>query len=121
MREKIIELLINFRMAGGPHSIEDRYAEIADYLINNGVTILPEGAIILTRAEIEAMNTYSDKLRCEHITAAFDAVEELMQMAIKTECGKEAKCDDSHTHNYAKHLCQDLVEDMKKIERKLKD
>ena len=120
MREKIIELLINFRMAGGPHSIEDRYAEIADYLINNGVTILPEGAITLTRAEIEAMNTYSDKLRREHIQTALDAVEELMQMTIKNECSK-AKCDDSHTHNYAKHLCQDLVEDMKKIERKLKD
>ena len=120
MREKIIELLINFRMAGGPHSIEDRYAEIADYLIDKGVTILPEGSLILTRAEIEAMNTYSDKLRREHIQVAFDTVEELMQMAIKTECSK-AKYDDSHTHNYAKHLCQDLVEDMRKIERKLKE
>ena len=120
MREKIIELLINFRMAGGPHSIEDRYAEIADYLIDRGVTILPEGSIILTKAEIKAMNTYSDKLRCEHIHAAFDAVEELMQMAIKTECSK-AKGDDSHTHIYAKHLCQDLVDDMRRIERKLKD
>lgn len=120
MREKIKELLINFRMAGGPHSMEDRYAETADYLINCGVTILPEGSIILTRAEIEALNTYSDKLRREQINAAFDAVEELMQMAIKTE-GIKAKYGDLHTHNYAKHLCQVLVEDMRKIERKLKD
>ena len=120
MREKIIELLINFRMAGGPHSIEDRYAEIADYLMDRGVTILPEGSIILTKAEIKAMNTYSDKLRCEHITAAFDAVEELLQMAIKTEVVK-AKYGDPYPHKYSKRLCQDLVEDMKKIERKLKD
>ena len=85
------------------------------------MVLLPEGAVVVTKAEIEAMNTYSEKLKHEHIKSAFDAVEELMQMAIKTECSKEAKCDDSHTHNYAKHLCQDLVEDMKKIERKLKD
>jgi hypothetical protein len=52
--------------------------------------------------------------------AAFDAVEELLRMAIKTECSK-AKYDDSHTHNYAKYLCHDLLEDMRKIERKLKD
>lgn len=76
--------------------------------------------VTLTRAEIEAMNTYSDKLRHEHMKAAFDAVEELLRMAIKTECSK-AKYDDSHTHNYAKHLCHDLLEDMRKIERKLKE
>ena len=93
---------------------------VADHLISNGVTVLPEGAIVLTRAEIEAMNTYSDKLRREHIKAAFDDAEELLQMAIKNECSK-ANRDDSHTHIYAKHLCQDLLEDMRRIERKLKE
>lgn len=82
--------------------------------------LLPEGAVVVTKAEIEAMNTYSDKLRHEHMKAAFDAVEELLRMAIKTECSK-AKYGDSHTHNYAKHLCHDLLEDMRKIERKLKE
>ena len=80
------------------------------------MVFLPEGAIVVTKAEIEAMNTYSDKLKHEHIKSALDAVEELLQMAIKTE-GIKAKHGDSHTHNYAKRLCQDILEDMRKIER----
>ena len=84
------------------------------------MVLLPEGAVIVTKAEIEAMNTYSEKLRHEHIESALDAVEELLRMAIKTECSK-AKYGDSHTHNYAKHLCQDLVDDIRRIERKLKE
>ena len=36
--------------------------EVADYLIKNNVTILPEGAIILTREEIAALNAYQEKL-----------------------------------------------------------
>ena len=32
--------------------------EVADYLIENGVTVLPEGAIILTREEINSLNEY---------------------------------------------------------------
>jgi hypothetical protein len=31
---------------------------LADYLIANGVTVLPEGAIILTKEEIAALNEY---------------------------------------------------------------
>lgn len=33
---------------------------VADFLIENGVTILPEGAIVLTKAEIEALNKYEE-------------------------------------------------------------
>ena len=84
------------------------------------MVLLPEGAVVVTKAEIEAMNTYSEKLKHEHIKSAFDAVEELLQMAIKTEVIK-AKYGDPYPHNYAKRLCQELVEDMRKIERKLKD
>ena len=35
--------------------------ELAEYLEENGVTILPEGAIILTREEIKALNEYHEK------------------------------------------------------------
>lgn len=35
--------------------------EVADFLIKNGVTVLPEGAIILTREEINALNKYRKK------------------------------------------------------------
>ena len=56
MREKLIELIQN--SVGGC----TRYFAgiIANHLIENGVTILPEGAIILTRAEIEALNKYEE-------------------------------------------------------------
>ena len=57
MREKIIDLIQN--SVGG---CARHWAEIiADNLIANGVTILPEGAIILTRAEIEALNKYEER------------------------------------------------------------
>ena len=36
---------------------------LAERLISEGVTILPEGAIILTRAEIDALNKYADMVR----------------------------------------------------------
>lgn len=35
--------------------------EVADFLIKNNVTVLPEGAIILTREEINALNKLSEK------------------------------------------------------------
>ena len=59
MREKLIELIQS--SVGG---CARHWAEIiADNLIANGVTILPEGAIILTRAEIDALNKYSEKIK----------------------------------------------------------
>ena len=58
MREKLIKLL--------KHEFGTKVAEItADYLISDGVTILPEGAIILTRAEIEALNKYEEARKNE--------------------------------------------------------
>lgn len=36
---------------------------IAEKLVANGVTILPEGAIILTRAEVEALGEYEKMLK----------------------------------------------------------
>ena len=35
---------------------------LAERLISEGVTILPEGAIILTRKELDALNEYSQKV-----------------------------------------------------------
>lgn len=84
------------------------------------IALIPKGAVVVTKAEIEAMNTYSEKLRYENIKVALDAVEELLQMAIRTE-GIKAKYGDSYTHKYAKRLCQDLVEDIRKIESRYKE
>ena len=54
MREKLIELISQVQYMGGLE------VKVADYLISKGVTILPEGAIILTRAEIDALNKYEE-------------------------------------------------------------
>lgn len=61
MREKLIELIQS--SVGG---CARHWAEIiADHLIANDVTILPEGAIILTRAEIDALNKYEEARKNE--------------------------------------------------------
>ena len=36
---------------------------LADFLLKNGVTILAEDEIILTRAEIDALNEYSERIK----------------------------------------------------------
>ena len=68
MREKLIKLL--------KHEFGTKVAEItADYLISKGVTILPEGAIILTRAEIEALNEHNEKVKREFASEIFAEIE----------------------------------------------
>ena len=64
MKDKLIELIQN--SVGG---YARHWAEIiASHLIANGVTILPEGAIILTKAEIEALNKYEGKIKNKWIS-----------------------------------------------------
>lgn len=42
-------------------NIDDGCVErLAERLISEGVTILPEGAIVLTRAELDALNKYEE-------------------------------------------------------------
>lgn len=82
------------------------------------MVLLPPGAIILTKKEREALDEYSEKLKRETIEAIFGDVEELLQMALKTEI---IKAKHSYEHKYSKCLCQDLISDLKKIERKYKE
>ena len=71
MRDRLIELLEEahrlwlryvdecaFNQTPLSFSFEQMFA---DHLLANGVTILPEGAIILTRAEIDALNKYEER------------------------------------------------------------
>jgi hypothetical protein len=68
MRNKLIELISDievcvrfWEITEGEVLPPEKVAEIvADKLIAKGVTILPEGAIILTRAEIDALNKYEE-------------------------------------------------------------
>lgn len=72
MREKLIEIisdaevLLRFKLAlGRSLSPVENATILADHLIARGVTILPEGAIILTRAEIDALNKYEEARKNE--------------------------------------------------------
>lgn len=64
MKDKIIELLEEAAEKMDCPQMD----EVADYLISKGVTILPEGAIILTRAEIDALNKYESKIKNKWIS-----------------------------------------------------
>ncbi len=57
MREKLIELLEE----AAEKMDCPQMNEVADYLISKGVTIIPEGAITLTRAELDALNEYEER------------------------------------------------------------
>lgn len=72
MREKLIEIISDivvqnrFKLAICKSlSPVEEASVIAEHLIARGVTILPEGAIILTRAEIEALNKYEEARKNE--------------------------------------------------------
>lgn len=62
VRTKLIGILS--AAASDSHSLTTRIEteKLVDYLIEAGVTVLPEGAIILTREEIAALNDYQKKL-----------------------------------------------------------
>lgn len=61
VKEKLKCILV--RAASDDYSLATRIEveRLADYLIANGVTVLPEGAIILTKKEIAALNEYQLK------------------------------------------------------------
>lgn len=61
MRENLIGILS--AAASYAYSLDTRIEteKLADFLIENDVTILPEGAIILTKEEIAALNEYQSK------------------------------------------------------------
>lgn len=72
MRAKLIEIISGAQVECIMEEIKGekllpvhQAARIADRLIAEGVTILPKGAIILTRAEIDALNKYEEARKNE--------------------------------------------------------
>lgn len=68
MKSRIAELISDVMVVsrfqevmGSRISAAEEAANIAEHLIANGVTIIPEGAIILTRAELDALKVYGKK------------------------------------------------------------
>ena len=83
--------------------------------------LLPEGAIVLTRAEMDALNEYSEKVKRETVKAIFSDIEELLRARYRLE-GEKARLtdssDDRKKHYYGESLCTSLIIDLQKIEKK---
>ena len=80
-----------------------------------------EETITLTRAEIDALTAYDEKLRREAIKKVFDDVEELLQASYKIEEGWASLCknaDDRGNYLYGANLCTKILIDLQAIKRK---
>ena len=60
-RQKMNNLLAAAASDGYTIGTRIEVERLTDYLLENGVTVLPKGAIILTRKEIAALNEYQKK------------------------------------------------------------
>ena len=88
------------------------------------MVFLPEGAVVVTKAELEALNTYSEKVRRETVKAAFDACKNLLEARCKIEANRASQCenaDDRGNYLYGRGLCEMLLIDLQKIERKYEE
>lgn len=77
--------------------------------------------VTLTKAEIEALNTYADKVRRETIKAVFAEVEEMLHTRYRIEDTWANMCedrDDRGKYLYGRNVCEKLIFDLQHIERK---
>lgn len=88
------------------------------------MVFLPEGAVVVTKAEMEALNTYSEKVRRETVKAIFTDFAELLEARCKIEDNWASHCenaDDRGNYLYGRGLCEMLLIDLQKIERKYEE
>lgn len=91
---------------------------------NYKLILLPEGAVVVTKKELDALNTYAEKLRRETIENIFSDVEEILHGRYRVEDNWGGTCDnfvERRKHFYSRNLCETLIIDLKKIERKYKE
>lgn len=80
--------------------------------------------ITLTRAELDALNTYADKVRRETVKAIFTDIGELIRVRHKREDDWANVCKDQEDRRlffYARNICDCLLIDLMKLERKYTD
>jgi hypothetical protein len=86
---------------------------------------LESETVTLTRAEIDALTAYAEKLRRETIKAIFTDVEDLLWNRERLEWGRSHNMETSLTtrfkHRYAMNVCETLLKDLQKIEGKYTD
>ena len=77
--------------------------------------------IELTRAEIDALNKHNKKVRREMLQAVFNDVEELLRLRYRFEDQMGGIAEDAYDrcqHFYGRNVCESLLIDLQKIERK---
>lgn len=62
--------------------------ELAERLVDRGVQIVPEGAMILTRAELDALNKYQERFKGQDAREIFEELE--TSLSITAFKGSEA-------------------------------
>ena len=91
---------------------------------DHDAVIEPE-TVTLTRSEIDALTRVNDLVRAETIRQIFNDVEELIRNKERLEWGKSHNMDTSFTtrlrHRHAMNVCETLLKDLQKIERKYTD
>lgn len=80
--------------------------------------------VTLTRAELDALTAYDEKLRREAIKKVFDDVEELLQTRYRLEDQWASLCenaDDRGNYLYGRNLCTKLIIDLQTLKRRYAD
>lgn len=96
---------------------------VKEELVFVDAELQPE-TVTLTRAEIDALNTYADKVRRETVKAIFTDIGELIRVRHKREDDRANFCKDQEDRRlffYARNICECLLIDLMKLERKYND
>lgn len=83
-----------------------------------------ETTVTLTRSEIDALNAYAEKIRRETVKAIFGEVKELLEARYRIEDKWASMCENAEDRGdflYGRGLCEKLIIDLQKIERKWED
>lgn len=90
---------------------------------NYKLILLPEGAVVVTKKELDALNTYAEKVRRETLENVFTDFEEILRWRYMVEGNWSVASDnwvERHKHIYGRDISETLINDLKKIERKYK-
>lgn len=91
---------------------------------NFDFVLIPKGTVVVTQKEIDALNAYADKVRRETIKAIFAEVETMLHTRHRIEETWGNMCedrDDRGKYLYGAGICEKLIYDLQKIERKYTD
>jgi hypothetical protein len=86
--------------------------------------LIPKGPVTITQKELDALNEYAQKVRRETVKAIFAEVETMLHTRHRIEETWGNMCedrDDRGKYLYGAGMCEKLIYDLHKIERKYND